>query len=74
MAWAIEEYKAILLKAYPRWYKAKTGKAKKQVETAIQQDLEKVNRDRAAARAPPLPEPKLGFPKVILMWFWCDLI
>jgi hypothetical protein len=35
MAWAVEEYKAILSKAYARWYKAKGKEGRKELETAI---------------------------------------
>jgi hypothetical protein len=67
MAWAIEEYKAILIKAYARWYRAKGGERRKEVERQVVNDLEKVNKDREAANAPILCGPKQGFTKVHTM-------
>jgi hypothetical protein len=66
MAWAVEEYKAILTKAYPQWYRAKGGERRKEVEREVLKDLEKVNRDREAASAPLLPLPRQGFEKVCI--------
>ena len=69
MAWAVEEYKAILTKAYARWYRAKGGERRKAVEREVLKDLEKVNRDRQAANAPLLPGPKQGFQAVCVTLF-----
>jgi hypothetical protein len=69
MAWAIEEYKAILTKAYPQWYRAKGGERRKEVEREVLKDLEKVNRDRQAVNAPLLSGPKQGFQSVRVIPF-----
>lgn len=66
MAWAVEEFKDILQKAYPGWYKSKNKKARKEIEQHVVELMQQANIARQRTKKCVLAEPKIGFSHVNL--------
>jgi hypothetical protein len=64
MAWAVEEFREILQKAYPGWYKSKNKKAREEIEQHVVELMQQANIVRQKRKKCALAEPKTGFSHV----------